>query len=184
MLETYFGFLRRRGQADLSRGGKVFEYFAPGGILGGAAAMTLIDDDQIEEPGRELTEQLLPFLRPGDRLIEAEIDLVRRVDATLLVEGKRQIDLRCRRRRSIVFALVLSFAIAAPNGRKSFTIVWSMSMLRSARKRMRFFLPGLPQTPDDLEGGVGFAGSGRHDQQHAVLPLAIASIAALMALTW
>ena len=29
----------------------------------------------------------------------------------------------------------------------------------------------LPQPPDDLEGGVGLAGAGRHDQQDAVLPL-------------
>jgi hypothetical protein len=27
----------------------------------------------------------------------------------------------------------------------------------------------LPQPPDDLEGGVGLAGAGGHDQQHAVL---------------
>ena len=35
--------------------------------------------------------------------------------------------------RSMVLEPVLSFAIAAPNGRKSLTIVWSMSTLRSAR---------------------------------------------------
>ena len=76
MLETYFGFLRRRGQADLRGGGEIFEDFAPRRILGGAAAMALVDHDQVEEAGRELAEQLLPFLRAGDRLIEAEIDLV------------------------------------------------------------------------------------------------------------
>ncbi len=43
--------------------------------------------------------------------------------------------------RSMVFEPVLSFAIAAPNGRKSLTIVWSMRTLRSARKRIRFFRP-------------------------------------------
>ena len=31
--------------------------------------------------------------------------------------------------------------------------------------------PGLPQPPDDLEGGVGLAGAGGHDQQDAVLAL-------------
>ena len=36
---------------------------------------------------------------------------------------------------------------------------------------MRFLRPGLPQPPDDLEGGVGLAGAGRHDQQDAVLAL-------------
>lgn len=43
--------------------------------------------------------------------------------------------------RSIVLAVVLSFAILSVNGRKSFTIVWFTSTLRSARKRIRFFCP-------------------------------------------
>ena len=43
--------------------------------------------------------------------------------------------------RSMVFVLVLSFAIAEPKGRKSFTMVWSTRTLRSARKRMRFLRP-------------------------------------------
>jgi hypothetical protein len=30
---------------------------------------------------------------------------------------------------------------------------------------------GLPQSPDDLEGGVGLAGAGGHDQQEALLPV-------------
>ena len=44
--------------------------------------------------------------------------------------------------RSMVLALVESFAIAAPKGRKSFTIVWSISTLRSARNRMRLLPSG------------------------------------------
>ena len=46
-----FGFLRRGGQADLGGAGEVVEDFAPGGILRGAAAMALVDHDQVEEPG-------------------------------------------------------------------------------------------------------------------------------------
>src|SRR3954462_4083170 len=38
--------------------------------------MALVNHDQVEEAGRELAEQLLPLLRSGDGLIEAEIDLV------------------------------------------------------------------------------------------------------------
>ena len=136
-----FGFLRRGGQADLRRAGEVVEDFPPGRILGGAAAMALVDHDQVEEAGRELAIELLPLLRAGDRLIEPEIDLVGRVDAALLVERQSSDRPSCRPRRSMVLALVESFAIAAPNGRKSFTIVWSISTLRSARKRMRFLRP-------------------------------------------
>src|SRR6056297_1114941 len=53
--------------------------------------MTLVDHDEVEEAGRELAEQLLPFLRPGDGLVETEIDLVGCVDAALLVQRDGQI---------------------------------------------------------------------------------------------
>ena len=135
------GFLRRGGQADLGGGGEVFEDFAPGRILRGAAAMALVDHDQVEEAGRELAEELLPLLRAGDRLIEAEIDLVGGVDAALSCRWRWSVRSSLPSSRSMVLALVLSFAIAAPNGRKSLTIVWSISTLRSARNRMRFLRP-------------------------------------------
>ena len=89
---------------------------------------------------RELVVELLPFLRAGDRLIEAEVDLVRRVDAPLLVDRRDQVDFGAVLSLDHL-AAVLSFAIAAPNGLKSLTIVWSTSMLRSARKRIRFLRP-------------------------------------------
>lgn len=38
------------------------------------------------------------------------------------------------------------------------------------QKQDALFGAALPQAPDDLEGGVRFAGAGGHDQQHAVLP--------------
>ena len=88
-----FGLLGRGGEADLGGGGEVLEDLAPGGILGGAAAVALVDDDQVEEAGRELAEELLALLRAGDRLVEAEVDLVGGVDAALLVEGRGQLDL-------------------------------------------------------------------------------------------
>ena len=73
--------LRRGGEADLGRGGEVLEDLAPRRIVGGTAPVAFVDHDQIEEPPRELPVGLLVFLRPGDRLIEAEIDLVGGVDA-------------------------------------------------------------------------------------------------------
>ena len=93
-----FGFLRRGGQADLGGAGEVVEDLPPGGILGRAAAVALVDHDQVEEAGRELAEELLPFLRAGDGLVEAEIDLVGLVDAALLVDGSGQLDARAVRR--------------------------------------------------------------------------------------
>ena len=81
-----FGFLRRGGETDLRGAGEVLEDLSPGRIVGRAAAMALVDDDQVEEVGRELSIELLPVLRARDRLIEPEIDLEGSVDPPLLVE--------------------------------------------------------------------------------------------------
>src|SRR5262249_7375395 len=78
--------LRRCGQTNLRGAREVVEDLAPRRIVSGTASMTLIDYDQVEEVRREVTEDLLALLRAGDRLIEAEIDLVGRVDPTFPVE--------------------------------------------------------------------------------------------------
>lgn len=87
-----FGFLRRGGEADLRRAGKVVEDFPPCRILGRAATMAFVDHDQVKETGRKCLVELLPFLRASDRLIEAEIDLESGVDAPPVIERQRQID--------------------------------------------------------------------------------------------
>ena len=119
---------------------KWVEDFPPGGIRSGAAAVALVDDDQVEEAGRELAEQLLPLFRAGDRLVQAQVDLVGGVDAAFLSRAVVS-STSVPSSRSMVLALVLSLAIAGPKGRKSLTIVWSTSTLRSARKRIRFLRP-------------------------------------------
>ena len=86
------GLLRRRRHADLRGAREVVEDLAPGRILGRAAAVALVDDDEVEEVGGQLLEQLLAILRTGDGLVEPEVDLVRRVDAPLLVDRDRQVD--------------------------------------------------------------------------------------------
>ena len=64
------GFLGRRRHADLGGIGKVVENLAPRRILGGAAAMALVDDDEVEEPRRKLAVEFLALLRAGDGLVE------------------------------------------------------------------------------------------------------------------
>src|SRR5207249_1525040 len=81
------GFFRGCGEPNLCCGGEVFEDLAPGGVLGSASPMALVDHDQVKEVRRKLSEELLPLLRAGDRLVEAEIDLVGRVDPSLTVDG-------------------------------------------------------------------------------------------------
>src|SRR5208283_3068605 len=65
-----------------------------GRVLGRAAAVAFIDDDQVKETARKLAKELLLLFRPGNRLIKAEINLIGRVDAAALVDGRGQFDLR------------------------------------------------------------------------------------------
>ena len=165
-----FGLLRRGGEADLRGGGEIVEDFPPGRILGRAAAMAFVDHDQVEEAGRELAIELLALLRPGDRLIEAEIDFEGGVDAPLPVEREGQIDLgavlpldglgvgRELRHRRAERAEVVHHRLVDQH----VAVGEEQDALLAAR---------LPQPPDDLERGVGLAGAGRHDQQDAVLAL-------------
>jgi hypothetical protein len=165
-----FGFLRRGGEADLRRAGKMGEDFPPCRILGRTAAMAFIDHDQVEESGRKLAIELLSLLRPGDGLIEPEIDLEGGADPPLLVERQRQVFLgavlpldglgvggelrHCRAERAeIVQHRLVDQHVAVGE---------EQDALLAGR---------LPQAPDDLKRGVGLARAGRHDQQHAVAAL-------------
>ena len=73
------GFLGGGRHPDLGSRGEVFEHLAPGGIVRGAAPVTLVHEDQIEEVRGELPVDFLLLLGPGHGLIEAEIDLKRLV---------------------------------------------------------------------------------------------------------
>ena len=126
----------------------------------------LVDHDEVEEAGRELTKNLLVFFRSGDCLIEAEIDFVGGIDAPSCVNGAGQVfgsavrafdglcfcrELRHRRaeRPEVVDHRLVDQHVA---------ICQKQDALLAAR---------LPKPPDDLKSGIGLAGSGRHDQQDA-----------------
>src|SRR4051794_17745093 len=55
--------------------------------------MAFVHYDQIEEARRELAKELLALLWPGDRLIEAEINLEGGIDPPLAVKREREVDL-------------------------------------------------------------------------------------------
>src|SRR5262249_23736219 len=55
------GFSGRGGQADLRRCSKIIQNFSPGRILSGAAAVALVDHDQIKKAWGELAKELLPL---------------------------------------------------------------------------------------------------------------------------
>ncbi len=116
-------FLRGGGKTDLSSRGEIIEDLPPGGVFRGAAAVTLIDDDEIEELARQLAKDFLALLGARDRLIERKVDLVRVSMRRAFYRSRWVFRLRVPSSRSMVLELVLSFAIAAPKGRKSLTIV-------------------------------------------------------------
>ena len=124
-----------------------------------------------KKSGREFAEELLAFLRAGDGLIEREVDLVGGVDAAmLLVDGGRQLNL------GAVFALDgLGAGAELGHGCAEGAEVVDHGLIDQdiaiGEVEDAFLAPGFPQTPDDLKGGVGLAGAGRHDEQDAVLAL-------------
>ena len=58
------GFPGRGGHTDLRGRREILQNLPPGGIFRGAAAMALVDHDEIEEAARELAKNLLVLFRP------------------------------------------------------------------------------------------------------------------------
>src|ERR1700686_624373 len=87
------GLLGCGRESDLGRGREVSKNLPPCRIVGGAAAMTLINYDQIKKAGREFPEELLPFLLSCDGLVESQIYLVGCVNAALFVQRCWEFDL-------------------------------------------------------------------------------------------
>src|SRR5204863_3563224 len=67
---------QRRGRhAELVGGLEVLENLAPVGIFLGAAAVAFIDDNKVEEVGREFFVEAWPALVLGDGLIRGKVKL-------------------------------------------------------------------------------------------------------------
>ena len=129
--------------------------------------MALVDDDEIEEAGRELAKELLALLRPGDCLVEAEIDLVGGVDAPSPVNGVGQLPGRAVRTFD-----GLRFRGQLGHRRTEGPEVVDHCLVDQhvaiGEEQDAFLAAGLPESPDDLERGVRLSRAGRHDQQDAV----------------
>ena len=117
--------------------------------------MTLVDHDQVEEGGRELAENLLVIFRPGDCLIEAEIDLVCGVDAPLPVAGNGLCFCRKPGHNRPEWPKVVDHGLVDQH----VAVGQEQNALLAAR---------LPEPPDDLKGSIGLTGSRRHDEKDAV----------------
>src|SRR5204862_8123247 len=68
-------FLGSGREADLRRGREVFQHFAPRGIIGRAATVTLVHNNEVEKVRRELLVDVLFFLGAGDRLVKTKVNL-------------------------------------------------------------------------------------------------------------
>ena len=108
--------------------------------------MALVDDDQVEEVGRELLVDVAGLLGAGDGLVEGEVDLVGLVDLSLLDLGHRRAE-----RLEVVRLGLVDQDVAV------------------GEEQDALLDPGLPEPPDNLERGVGLAGARRHDNQNAIL---------------
>ena len=75
-----FGFLGRGGHAEMDGAGEVIEDFTPCRIFGGAATMALVDNDQVEKIGRDISEYFIFFGWAGDGLIERQVNFIGRID--------------------------------------------------------------------------------------------------------
>ena len=122
--------------------------------------MAHVDHDQIEEVSRELAVDPLVFFRSGDRLVEAEINLVGRIDAAAAtgvalngLGARGELGHRSAEGAEVVHHGLVDQHIAVGE---------EQDALPASR---------LPQPPDDLEGDVGLARTGGHDQQDTVPPL-------------
>ncbi|OIQ81565.1 hypothetical protein GALL_366570 [mine drainage metagenome] len=128
--------------------GKVIQNFAPRRILGGTAAMALIDHNQIEKVPRNCFVYLVVFIRTGERLIEAQVDFVRWINLAIFYLGHHR-----TKRLEIIYPRLVCQDISI------------------YQEQYPLHCLGFPQPPDDLEGGVGFTRAGGHDQQNAPLPV-------------
>lgn len=141
-----FGFPWSGGQTDLNSSGEVFEDFSPCGVLRGASAMALVDDDQVEEVGRNTLKDFVFFIGPGEGLVETEVNLVGGVDLPVLDLGHDRAE-----GLEIIDQGLVSENVAVNEEERA---------LGFAR---------LPETPDDLEDRVGFSGPCGHDEEEALV---------------
>ncbi|MNG00503.1 hypothetical protein D3C84_834410 [compost metagenome] len=139
-----FGFLRCGGEADMGGAGEVVKNLAPSGILGGTATVAFVDHNQVEEVSGKLFVDVHFFFSARHGLIERKVNLVRGINLTIGDLGHRLAE-----GLEIVVLGLVDQDVAVGQEENSLLLL------------------GLPQPPDNLEGGVGLAGAGGHDQQDA-----------------
>jgi hypothetical protein len=135
--------------------------------------VALVDDDEVEEVGRELLVDVALFFRAADGLVKRQVDLVALVD--LLggaVDG--QVDV-FDRGLALAVNHLHALGVGAQLGHRTLERpeVVDHGLVDQdvpiGQEQDAFLGAALPQPPDDLESGVGLASAGGHDQQRSVL---------------
>lgn len=148
------------GEAELHGGGEVLEDAAPAGFVVGAAAVALIDHDEVEKVRRVLTEPGRGFAigrRPAHEGLEDGGG-----HAALPAQG-----IRFQASQGVVFkggetGEVVEGLIGEG------VAIGEKENARAAVGLAREIPAGLEQLPEDLEGNGGFAGAGGEGEQDAV----------------
>ena len=134
------------GEANLSSAVEVFENLPPGTVFSGAAPVAFVDHDQVKEVRVDLFVGFLVFFLAGECLVQCQVDFVGGVYLATGDFGHGRAE-----RLEVVDASLVHQHIA----------------IRQEQNALLAF--GLPQSPDNLEGGVGFAGARCHHQQYPIL---------------
>ena len=145
------GRLLRRGRhADLDGRVEVVEDLAPPTVGFGRAAVTLVDDDEVEEVGPEELAEALFVVFAEELLVEREVDFVRRDRRAVVGCVVDLVDDTCERSEILLDRLVDEDVAVG---------------------EVEDFLPELclAQPVDDLESRVRLARARRHDEQQALL---------------
>ena len=147
---------RRRRHAELIGRLEVFKDLAPVALVAGAAAMALVDDDQVEEVGRVLRCTGRARLVLGDGLVDGEVHLAALVHLAVL-------DLPAgvaERRRT-----------SCPSGRRPGCCGRPGRGCAAGGARRSRFQRDVPELPADLERHDRLAGARGHGEQDALLAL-------------
>ena len=141
-----FCFLGCSSHTDLRGAVEIFEYPAPTGVLLGAATVTLINDDEVEEIRLKCTERLFVLIT-SQLLIEGQVQFIGAVQLFAL-------DFRhdlCKRLEVLLHGLV-------------------NEDIAVSKEQDLFLATGFPKAVDDLKRSIGLAGTGRHNEEDTILP--------------
>ena len=143
------GLLRRGGHADLGGAAEVVEDAPPAAVLLGGAAVAFVDDDEVEEIRPEEVAEVLLVVIAHELLVQGEIHLIGGERHRVLFGGPDLVGDLPERGEVLLDGLV----------HEDISVCEIEHLFDEARRE---------QAVDDLEGRIGLAGAGGHDEKDAL----------------